>query len=694
MQNDEGRRMKWGLAALLVTLSLHCFADDVFFGWTNSVNGAAGRKVILTPLALFPAPSQVAVYDRLSATNGTDGTLTVSNLTAGLWQADLLGPPDRTRLCIGVEHNGTGGALVDASTIGRATPESVRRPQDYAYSAQASDARYAAAGTGNGSTNVLYSSRLGAYGDTSLQFGGGHDDWAILQAALDRASNGPLRLVIERPSLVSTGLVQRSNTEIEFLPGAGLFLRSGANCPVLWSAMPAGAGIASSNMVVRGGLLNCNGWNQSRALGALPDCWTVGVWFGGCNSVLLDGVTCSNSQSFAFVLSGPACAVRWQHCQALWGPECGVPNQDGWHFWGSITNVALLDFLSNGNDDAFGFGMNEMDSIGLPWFEEANPHYTVNCLVSGGTLYSANIGRFYTSGTSQHISRFCNLVIEHIHAFDPVNGLNCSSIPKGGPVDTLTLRDWRVTLTKPPASGPGNTPTFIPPLIGLNETAGNVIIENIELYDTQNASVSPVAYQGQGATLLVALSDLQTNVVLRGLKVFRPFSDPQAMVSLQEQWNDPALPRVFASELWGEGVAGGLIYGASVGSVALASGVRGGFDTPASSGSFSAFTSGTVFDLGRAANTNKLTMVGCPVSDANGMFYWSVLLHRYTNDLGYGILLDSTQLAWVMTNASHSGVSFLYDNLGVPDIRPATSTWEQNGGGGNEVPGMVSYFVP
>jgi hypothetical protein len=124
-------------------------ADDVFFPiYRFTGQAATNRTVLVTPLALFPAVNQLADYDRQPFNTVTNGYFLVTNMMRGFYQGTIQAPPDRTVFYFFVETNGTGGPVVWVNTILRATPQSVERPQDYAYSATASDARYGRAGAG------------------------------------------------------------------------------------------------------------------------------------------------------------------------------------------------------------------------------------------------------------------------------------------------------------------------------------------------------------------------------------------------------------------------------------------------------------------------------------------------------------------------------------------------------------------
>ena len=137
-------RAKEGLTCLISLtslISLPAFSENVTF----SNPAATNRLVILTPLQLTPGPGQSAVYDRQTFTTDTNGCFTVTNMTAGTWQVAVQAPPDLTTFAILVSTNADS---VTMDKISIAMPRTVTHPQDYSYSASASDARYAVAGGG------------------------------------------------------------------------------------------------------------------------------------------------------------------------------------------------------------------------------------------------------------------------------------------------------------------------------------------------------------------------------------------------------------------------------------------------------------------------------------------------------------------------------------------------------------------
>ena len=149
-QKSEGTRLVFRPILFLLSAFLICDfpagADDVVFPiYLLTGTAATNRSVVVTPLALYPATNHVVAYDRVKFTTGTNGSFTVSNMTAGLYQMEVKAPPDKTLFSFVVATNGTGGAVVNVSTILVAATNATCPAQNTAYSMAASDARYSAA---------------------------------------------------------------------------------------------------------------------------------------------------------------------------------------------------------------------------------------------------------------------------------------------------------------------------------------------------------------------------------------------------------------------------------------------------------------------------------------------------------------------------------------------------------------------
>ncbi|PWU18907.1 MAG: hypothetical protein C5B50_07775 [Verrucomicrobia bacterium] len=226
------------------------------------------------------------------------------------------------------------------------------------------------------STNVIYSSKLGCSGDSDLVLGGGHDDRAKLQGAIDQATNGPVEVIIERPTLISTGLTLRSNLRLRGLPGAGLYLAGGANTPVLWNCKWTGTAISPigcTNVVVENLTLNQNPAQQYEYIMNLTDLtkstWNHCVLVAVGDNVTLRNVTTIGSRHYAFLLASLG-NVLLESCVASNNVAATNHNvsHDAFHFWGNFDSVKVYHCRSaNCDDNELALNLNEGDADNSQW---------------------------------------------------------------------------------------------------------------------------------------------------------------------------------------------------------------------------------------------------------------------------------------------------------------------------------------
>jgi len=159
----NSRRYNLTLAALVLGLmglmGLMARADNggyatVCFQLTNWCRAGVvtNRQVLVTPLWLT-ASGAVPVYDRKRLVSDATGTLWVTNMMVGVYDCDVMGPPDKTSFWIYVDPS---NAVQNAATHMVVRTNVTAGPERLAYSMSASDARYAPAGTTV--ANVLFSS--------------------------------------------------------------------------------------------------------------------------------------------------------------------------------------------------------------------------------------------------------------------------------------------------------------------------------------------------------------------------------------------------------------------------------------------------------------------------------------------------------------------------------------------------------
>lgn len=122
-----------------------------------------------------------------------------------------------------------------------------------------------ATGAGSLGSNILTVSQLpGIHGNSNVVTGGGTDDTAVLQTALNTlTSNGGGVLIVDRACLTS-GLQVGSNTTI-YAPGRGygFFLSSNAGFPVIRNVNPSTSTVIDQNISLIGGTYNMNVANQN-----------------------------------------------------------------------------------------------------------------------------------------------------------------------------------------------------------------------------------------------------------------------------------------------------------------------------------------------------------------------------------------------------------------------------------------------
>src|SRR5690606_13029948 len=111
---------------------------------------------------------------------------------------------------------------------------------------------------------TILASATGAKLNSNVHTGGGDDDTALLQAALDTAvTNGGVHLIMDGAARI-TGLRVHANTTIECRDKAcGFFLADHANCPVLANANPSTTDRLDHHLTLLGGTYNQNCAHQA-----------------------------------------------------------------------------------------------------------------------------------------------------------------------------------------------------------------------------------------------------------------------------------------------------------------------------------------------------------------------------------------------------------------------------------------------
>jgi hypothetical protein len=233
-------------------------------------------------------------------------------------------------------------------------------------------------------TNEVYASEVGAALDSDLLRGGGTDDTVALQRVLDRAKDGgPVHLVIDGPALVS-GLDIYSHTTIEFIGGAGLFLKDGSTGAILRNAHRTRDEVVDEHIEIRGGFLNGNRKGQPRDLYpeeiafryVLEDDRTFrsALHFFGVNHLTIENTTLFNAHGFhSWVANAAFISIRnvivdtgipaFPERASLpeqndWTTE-NWSNDDGLHFTGPIRYLTIDGAKIRTWDDAISICAND-----------------------------------------------------------------------------------------------------------------------------------------------------------------------------------------------------------------------------------------------------------------------------------------------------------------------------------------------
>ena len=207
--------------------------------------------------------------------------------------------------------------------------------------------------------------------DSDVLTGGGTDDTAVLQRALDEALTfGGVRLIMDGAALVR-GLRLHSNTTIECLsPDCGFYLADGSNCAVVTNSDWQYYSLDTRNITLTGGTYNQNCTNQAHDMPCNPANrqeaafgdrhWMFGMEFYGVENLVLRDLVIRNQRTFAFML---AC---FKHCtiENVWLDlidRMPANNQDGFHFWGPGQFLTIKNVGGRVGDDFMNLGPDEHD---------------------------------------------------------------------------------------------------------------------------------------------------------------------------------------------------------------------------------------------------------------------------------------------------------------------------------------------
>jgi hypothetical protein len=223
---------------------------------------------------------------------------------------------------------------------------------------------------------TILASGTGAKLNSNVLTGGGEDDTAILQTALDTAvANGGVHLVMDGAALI-TGLRVHSNTTIECRDKTcGFFLADRANCPVLANANPSATERLDRNLTLLGGTYNQNCRAQAHHLPegvhyTQANELVVGLRLLGVENVLVRDVTIQDFRCFAVLMT------NWQHV-TMENIRLELPNfihaanQDGIHVQGPGRFLILRNISGKTSDDFIALNGDEEYNGRTSWFHPA-----------------------------------------------------------------------------------------------------------------------------------------------------------------------------------------------------------------------------------------------------------------------------------------------------------------------------------
>ena len=220
---------------------------------------------------------------------------------------------------------------------------------------------------------IICASSTGAKLDSDVRTGGGHDDTAPLQAALDQAGNGPLELIMDGAALVS-GLTIRSHTTIRCVSSScGFFLKKQSNRPILINAHRTAdpGAILDQDIRLLGGTYNGNGLtdDQGAADGnqlksTREYSFTVALGFYGISDFTAAGITILHPRNYALHLA------NWHHVvlendRVDVGVSEGI-NYDGIHFNGPGQDASIRNLSVHSWDDALAFNADDQAVVNSP----------------------------------------------------------------------------------------------------------------------------------------------------------------------------------------------------------------------------------------------------------------------------------------------------------------------------------------
>jgi hypothetical protein len=236
----------------------------------------------------------------------------------------------------------------------------------------------------------------------------GTDQTTALQAILDQAADGPLKIIWD--GKYTTGRLRiRGNTHIEALPGCGAILKNAANTPLLENynrtfAVDTVATGPDENIIIDGMTLHFNRTGQTQGSNATEG-WIVGQRFVGVRNLKIRDCKLYKAKTFCSQVANCQDLV-FENCYIDTDQNDTAQNHDGLHFHGPITNCVVRNTAGYSGDDIVSFVANDigvrgpdqaqnmLGSLGQPYGEIRD------ILIDGLDLKFSNYGIRLLSSTS------------------------------------------------------------------------------------------------------------------------------------------------------------------------------------------------------------------------------------------------------------------------------------------------------
>ncbi len=228
-------------------------------------------------------------------------------------------------------------------------------------------------------TKIIHASQAGARLDSNVATGGGTDDTAALQKALDVARDcGGVHLVMDGAALI-TALKVYSNTTIECLNKECGFYQAGhSDCALLINANPSASEIVDCNITLLGGTYNQNCRQQAHHVPAevhysKAERLVVAIAFFGVENLLVRDVTVRDQRTFAFLITNWL-KVTMENIRLELPGFIHAGNQDGIHLQGPGRFLVLRNIQGCTGDDFIALNGDEETNGEKSW---AHPYATV-----------------------------------------------------------------------------------------------------------------------------------------------------------------------------------------------------------------------------------------------------------------------------------------------------------------------------